>query len=144
MDSDDTCRRHCLNDVPCLDLHIVTTVHRGYCACLPRMLSDLAGAGDVAERQVMGGGCVLLATCAGVVDGCGGWFLLGAVVDWAGGGWWVVVEDRGLRVVYDAQIERRQMPTLNLGLTNRIPFRLLVRAQSIVLQRSLMHDSDGV
>ena len=28
----------------------------------------------------------------------------------------VVVENRGLRVVYDAQIERRQMPTLNLGI----------------------------
>ena len=28
----------------------------------------------------------------------------------------VVVESRGLRVVYDAQIERRQMPTLNLGI----------------------------
>jgi hypothetical protein len=53
------------------------------------------------------------------------------------------------------------MPTLNLGLTNRIAFRLLVRAwylyiyipnsiiflntsDSIGLQRSPMHDSDGV
>jgi hypothetical protein len=65
MDSDDTCRRHCLDDVLCPDLHIVTTVHHGYHARLPHALSDLAGAGDVAERQVMGGGCVLLAACAG-------------------------------------------------------------------------------
>jgi hypothetical protein len=87
MDSDDACRRHCLDDVPCPDLHVVTTVHRGYHGRLLRMLSDLAGAGDMAERQVMGGGCMLLAPCAGVVDGCGGWFLPGAVVDRAGGGW---------------------------------------------------------
>jgi hypothetical protein len=73
----------------------------------------------------------------------------------------VVVVDRGLKVVYDAQIERRHLPTLNLGSTNRIPFRLLVRARylyiyipnsmiflntsdSIGLQQSPMHDSDGV
>jgi hypothetical protein len=65
----------------------------------------------------------------------------------------VVVVDRGLRVVYDAQIKRRQMSV--------IPFHLLVRARylyiyipnsiiflntsdSIGLQQSLMHDSDGV
>jgi hypothetical protein len=45
----------------------------------------------------------------------------------------VVVEDRGLRVVYDAQIERQQMPTLNLGLINRIPFHLLVRARYLYI-----------
>jgi hypothetical protein len=87
MDSDDACRRHCLDAMPCPDLHVVTTVHRGYHARLPRALSDLAGASDVAERQVMGGGCVLLAACGGVADGRGGWFLPGAVVDWAGGAW---------------------------------------------------------
>jgi hypothetical protein len=45
----------------------------------------------------------------------------------------VVVVDRGLRVVYDAQIERRHLPTLNLGSTNRIPFRLLVRARYLYI-----------
>jgi hypothetical protein len=34
----------------------------------------------------VGSGCVLLTTWAGVVDGCGGWDLPGAVVDRAGGG----------------------------------------------------------
>jgi hypothetical protein len=69
--------------------------------------------------------------------------------------------EQRVEVVYDAQIERQQMPTLNLGSTNWIPFRLLVRAQylyiyipnsiiflntsdSIRLQWSSMYDSDGV
>jgi hypothetical protein len=41
----------------------------------------------------------------------------------------VVAEDRGLRVVYDAQIECGQMLTLNMGTTNQIVFHLLVHAQ---------------
>ena len=61
---------------------------------IPCALAELAGAGDVAEWQVVGGGCVLLGRC------CGPWWWLrslGAAINQAGGAGevaqrWYIVE----------------------------------------------------